>query len=226
MRAYLIGLMALAATAGAQDGSAAAPPAPKGPTRAEFRVGGFMVSGDRSFDVSNNVTTTTGLITGVDVLLRASGIGLSFRSLSGTFGSRQVISADARILLFPPAFTIQGGVGKRAISSDLGTNIRDIAILGVSSTVNIGGTGLRTHIGVTALASPDKDPAGGAGGAAEKASTGLEGEAAILYRLPRAPIFVSLGYRTEIFTSKSSSLTAPEEVRGIRLGGGIQFGGR
>lgn len=231
MRARILcgALLAVAANVPAQapttPAAAAAPRAPKGPTRAEFRVGGFMVSGERNYDFVSGVKTATGSIRGVEVLLRGSGAGIYVRSLSGTFGDQpKVISADARLLLFPPVFTVFGGVGKRALSSSLGTRVYDMAMGGVSSTVNIGGTGLRTHISAAVLVSPQKGTTGVA--ATKDPSKGIDAEAAVFYRLPGVPLFLTLGYRTEVFNAVSGPLKAPEEVRGLRVGGGIQFGGR
>jgi len=206
---------------------AAPPPAgAKGGTKAEFRIGGFMVSGERSYDFANRVQTATGSIRGIEVLLRGRVGGIFVRSLSGTFGKQpQVISLDARILLFPPVFTVFGGVGKRALSSSVGTPIYNVAMGGISSTVMIGGTGLRTHISGAYLIAPDPKAASGASNAVKNISKGMEGEASVFYRVPGVPLFLQVGYRTEIFTGKSAGGTAPEEVRGIRVGGGIQFGG-
>jgi hypothetical protein len=220
----------------------AATPAPVaksgGPNKAEFRVGGFMMKGERSYDFASNVKTATGEIRGVEVLMRGGGAGLYFRSLSGTFGTKgsttnalqpQIISADARILIFPPVFTLFGGVGKRALSSDLATKVYNVAMGGISSTVNIGGTGVRTHISGAYILAPDtkssKTSGAGATNPIKNTSTGMEGEAAIFWRLPGVPLFMTVGYRTEIFTGKTATSTSPEEVRGIRVGGGIQFGG-
>src|SRR5690349_18317023 len=81
-------------TAQAPTTAPAAPKPIKGPTKAEFRIGGFMVSGERNYDVSSSVTSTAGSIRGVEVLLRGSGAGIYVRSLSGTFGTQpKVISA-------------------------------------------------------------------------------------------------------------------------------------
>lgn len=220
----------VAATAAAQAPTpanpAAVPAAPKGPRRAEFRVGGFMLSGERSYDFADSVRKATGSTKGVEIVMRAPAIGLQIRSLSGTYGKQpQVISADARLLLFPPSFTIFGGVGKRALSSDLNTRVFNMVQVGVSSTVSIGGTGLRTHVSGAVLIGKDAESTATGAAALKETSKGMEGEAAIFYRLPRIPLFLTVGYRTEIFTGKSGSVEAPEEVRGLRIGGGIQFGG-
>lgn len=230
--AALLSGSALGAQVPAPTTPAPAQPAARmpGPRRSEFRVGGFMLNGERSYDFTDGgstldgVNSNTGTIRGVEVLLRAPAIGLYFRSLSGTFTDQpQVISADARLLLFPPVFTIFGGVGKRALSTELATPVYDVIVGGVSSTVNIGGTGLRTHISGAVLVAKGQPTA--TGGESPKGS-GLEGEAAIYYRIPAVPLYVMVGYRTEVFSTKTGTLETPEEVRGIRVGGGIQFGGR
>ena len=225
MRCVLIALaVAVATTAGAQaPAGPVAPAAPKAASsRGELRISGFMINGDRSFDFANSVTTETGSITGVDVLLRAKAIGIGFRSMSGEYGTQpHVTSADARVYLFPPVFSIMVGAGRRALWSDLNATSPsqfDIGIAGVSSTVAIGGSGLRTNV-AGAMYLPG-------GKSKDKIKSGMEGEASILYRFPVVPLFVQVGYRTELFTAKSGTRETPEEVRGIRIGGGLQLGGR
>ena len=227
-RIACVALLAFAASLGAQAPTTApAPKPPKGPSKAEFRIGGFMVQGERNSDFYNSVSSSPGSIKGVEVLLRSSGIGLYARSLSGEFDGPIVISADARVLLFPPVFTIFAGVGKRGISG-VKDKVFDFVIGGVSSTVNIGGSGLRTHISAGMMIGKDKQ----ASSANAPKGTGIEAEAAIFYRVPRVPLFFTVGYRTETFTSKTptvgpppGTIEAPEEVRGLRFGAGIQFGG-
>jgi hypothetical protein len=225
MRTLLIALVvSAAATAGAQvPAGPVAPAAPKAASsRGELRIGGFMINGDRSFDFANTLDTAKGSIKGVDVLLRAKAIGIGFRSLSGTYGKQpHVTSADARIYLFPPVFSVMVGAGRRALWSDLNATTPsqfDIGIVGVSSTMAIGGSGLRTNV-AGAVYLPG-------GQSKDKVKGGMEGEASILYRFPVVPLFVQLGYRTELFTAKAGTRETPEEVRGIRIGGGLQLGGR
>ena len=113
------------------------------------------------------------------------------------------------------------GAGRRALWSDLNATSPsqfDIGIVGVSSTMAIGGSGLRTNI-AGAFYAPG-------GQSKDKVKSGLEGEASILYHLPVVPLFLQVGYRTELFTTKSGTRETPEEVRGVRIGGGLQLGGR
>lgn len=225
MRPYLIALVLGATTAiGAQAPAAPIAPASAKPkmSSVELRVGGIMISGERSYEFLSNVESATGSIKGVDFLLRGKAAGISFRSLTGTFGTQpHVTSADARLLLFPQVFSIMVGAGRRALWSDFNATSPtqfDVGIAGVSSTVRIGGSGLRTNVSA-ALYLP-------AGQTKDKIKSGMEGEASVLYAIPKLPVFVQLGYRTELFTAKGPNSETPEEVRGIRIGGGLQLGGR
>ena len=240
MRALVVSvLLGAASVAGAQVPAAPAPsptqpaasPTPPKSGGGEFRVGGFMISGDRSYEFSGVVRNATGTMQGVDVVLRARGIGLQFKSITGTFESQpHVTSADARILLFPPVFTIMVGAGRRALWSDLNAESPtqfDIAMAGISSTASIGGSGLRTNFMATVYA-PVKPPSKGSATASQSATLdkGMEGEASIMWRIPKMPFYVQAGYRTEVFTAKTGARTTPEEVRGVKIGGGLLVGGR
>jgi hypothetical protein len=228
MRTMLIALgLGAATTLGAQV-PATQTPAPAAPAVAkqgsggELRVAAFVINGDRSFDFNNNVSNEVGSIQGIEVVLRGSGIGLSFRSMTGTFGTQpHVTSADARLLLFPRIFTLFVGASRRALWSDINAERPsqfDLGLAGISSTATIGGTGLRTNLTGTYYVPY--------GETKDKIKGGMEGEASIMYAVPKLPFFLQVGYRTELFTSKTATTETPEEVRGIRLGGGLQIGGR
>lgn len=236
MRSLVAGLLACASIAAAQApvGTPAAPTAPvvKSGSGGELRVGGFMVNSERSMEFNGTVTTKTAPLKGVDVVARAKFIGLQFKSLTSQFeGQPNITSADARLLLFPKQFSIMIGAGRRALWSDLNATSPtqfDMAMAGVSSTITIGGTGLRTNLSA-AVYVPAGPPAPGnatASAAAAQLDKGMEGEASILYSPPKVPLYIQVGYRTEVFTSKSGTRTTPEEVRGLKIGGGLQIGGR
>lgn len=185
----------------------------------EIRLGGFMVSGERNAAFNNSVSTATGSVKGVEALLRGSAAGIQVRSSESAFGNPpDVINADASIILGPPAFSVFLGAGKRAITSTLGTNVFTFARVGLQMTFAIGGTGLRAQLGGWGYAPGPDDK--------ERMDMGGEGEASILYSPPRVPVFFQVGYRNEVFKSKTSSSATPEEVRGLRVGAGIQFGGK
>jgi hypothetical protein len=188
----------------------------------ELRVGGYYMNGERNSFFNKATTTAPGNMQGVEVLMRASAIGLSVRSLSGTFtGSSNVVSADADLLVGPPVFSAIAGYSKRAVEGNLGNVVYTFFRAGASMTWLIGGTGLRSNIGGAYFI-----PAGSSGRGTADMDKGLEGEASLIYSFGFAPLYVQFGYRTETFTPKSTTSPAPEEVRGLRLGGGLQFGGK
>jgi hypothetical protein len=198
--------------------------APQGPSGFTFRVGGFTGTAERNYVFNQNVQAGSGSLKGVEVLLRNSGVGISARSMSGTFtntvgGAAQpdVIGADANLLLGPPAFTVSVGGAKRALSSTLGTRVYTFGRAGLQLSYLIGGSGVRAQVGAWGYVPMSSDSTMKIGG---------EGEGSIIYTPPRVPIYFQFGYRTEVFTSKTKTTQTPEEVRGLRIGGGIQFGGK
>lgn len=235
MRSLALVFLVSASLAGAQApvGTPSAPTAPviKKGGGGELRISGFMINSERSLEFNDDITTKTAQIKGIDVLLRTKAIGLQIKSLSGLYeGQPNVTSADARILLFPPVFTVMVGAGRRALWSDLNATSPtqfDIGIAGVSSTVTIGGTGLRTNLSAAMyIPVKPKATAGPQATGGTEMEKGMEGEASLIYRFPKVPFFAQVGYRTEIFTSKNGARTTPEEVRGVKIGGGLALGGR
>ena len=235
MRSIVIALLACASVAGAQAGTVpAAPTAPvvKSGAGGELRVGGFMVNSERSMEFNGTVTTKNAPLKGIDVLARARFIGIQFKSLTSEFeGQPNITSADVRLLLFPRVFTVMVGAGRRALWSALNESSPTqftIGMAGVSSTATIGGTGLRTNLSATMYIAGGPTSPGNASASASQAQLdkGMEGEASILYSPPKVPVYIQVGYRTEIFTAKSGTRTTPEEVRGLKIGGGLQLGGR
>jgi hypothetical protein len=215
-------------------------PAPKAPTTEAssssfvFRVGGFVVNGQRNYAFNNTQQSGTGSLKGVDVLLRGAGVGLAVRSLTGSFTTSSactasgcssasgtqpdVTSADASVLFGPPAFTVWIGGSKRALTdTSIGvTQVYTFARVGAQMSFVIGGSGLTGQVGAWGYAPSDP----------KIMKLGGEGEGSIIYSPPHIPFYLQLGYRTEVFTAKTLTTETPEEVRGLRLGGGIQFGGK
>jgi hypothetical protein len=220
-RHLLAALLAFPALAAAQTTvpDSTTPAGPPKAKRWEIRMGGFTVSGERNSSFNNNYKTTTGSVKGVEVLLRGSGAGIQVRSSESAFGNPpDVVSADASVLLGVPAFTIFVGGAKRALTSSLGTQVYTFGRVGLQMTYTIGSTGLRGQFGGWGyIPGPDDK---------DRMDISGEGEASILYSPQRLPLFVQLGYRNEFFKAKTTTTAAPEEIRGLRLGGGIQFGGK
>lgn len=212
-------IVALPLSLRAQTTAADSAAAPARAKRYEVRLGGFMISGERNSAFNNSVKTGTGSTKGVEVLLRASGVGIQARSSAGVFDAQpDVVNADVSVILGPPAFSVFLGGAKRALSSSLGTQIYTFGRVGAQMTFLVGGTGLRAQVGGWGYIPSPNDEA--------RMDISGEGEASILYSPQRLPIFVQIGYRNEVFKSKTMTTSAPEEVRGIRIGGGLQFGGK
>lgn len=215
-----------AQTAAQATGQGASVPSADGgdgsPSGGEFRVGGYYVNGQRNY-FFNKTQSATGSLTGFEMLLRGPGVGLAVRYYDGQFGTQpDLIAADANVLFGARVFSVEGGYAKRALSSPLGTTVYTFGRAGVHMEWVIGGTGLTSVLGGAYYL-----PAGSASGAGQgDIKSGMEGEASLIYNFPAVPLFVQLGYRTEVFTAKNASTQIPEEVRGLRLGGGIQFGGK
>lgn len=222
MRKLLFAAVCLAAlpmAATAQTTSADSTAAPPSAKKWELRLGGFMISGERHAAFNNAVRTTTGSVKGVEALLRGSGAGIQLRSSESAFGNPpDVINADASLVLGPPAFSVFVGGARRALTSSFGTQVYTFARVGLQMTFTVGGTGLRGQVGGWGYAPVPEDK--------ERMEIGGEGEASILYSPQRFPLFVQLGYRNEVFRAKTTTTVTPEEVRGLRLGAGIQFGGK
>jgi hypothetical protein len=218
----------LAAQVATQQGSPSPAPTNKdsgGPSSVIFRVGGFMINGQRNYAFNNSVQQGTGTVKGIEGLLQGDGIGLSVRSLTGSFtntngGAAQpdVISADANVLLGTPTFAVSLGASRRALSSTTtnATRIFTFGRVGCQMSFLIGGSRLRAQLCARGYVPASND----------SKKIGAEGEGSIIYAMPVLPVFLQVGYRTEVFTPKVGTLEAPEEVRGLRIGGGIQFGGK
>ena len=231
MRALVIAALLGASVAAAQTPAAPVAPVVKPKGGGELRVGGFMINSERSMEFNSAVTTKTAQMKGIDVLMRAKFIGLQVKSLTSEYeGQPNITSADARILLFPRVFSVMLGAGRRALWSTLNATSPtqfDLGIAGVSMTHTIGGTGLRTNFSAAMyLPVGQKPAAAGTSSSGAELDKGMEGEASVLYTPPKLPFFIQIGYRTEVFTAKNGTSTTPEEVRGLKIGGGLQIGGR
>jgi hypothetical protein len=225
----LIALLALAPSVAAAQ-TDRPPPDPNAPPGFEFRVGGILVSGQRhnTFGTSTG-NERTGSLKGFDGLLRGTGAGLQVRYLEGSFLGRtdSIISADVNLLLLPRQFSLVAGVSRRGLVNGLKVERLDFGRVGFSSSGWIGGSGLKTQVGgAYYLAFGDPKAVAGSTAAATTLEYGLEGEGSIIWSPPGVPIFVQLGYRAEVLNMKTGTTTHSELVRGIRLGGGLQFGGK
>ena len=189
----------------------------------EFRAGGVYQLGERNYLFSGALKSSVGTVTGAEVMTRWRYVGFTVRTFDAHFGDQpEVVTGDATLLLGPPGFSVLAGYGKRAISSALATQVYSYAKFGAQSVIAIGGTGVRATIGGAAY-SPlgvDKD----------RMTKGLEGETSVIYTPAGSKFYLMVGYRVELVTTRTSGASGAamlsEELRGMRAGIGLQFGGR
>ena len=103
-------LVALPGIALAQVDTAGKRPAGPGAKKWEIRLGGFMINGQRDAALNNNVTTSTGNLKGVEVLMRAAGAGIQLLA---------VIWALAQFpMIIPPGLPIDASAAPARVLSD------------------------------------------------------------------------------------------------------------
>ena len=189
----------------------------------ELRIGGIYAAADHNSFFAGTARAASGTVLGGEVHGRVGLFGLTVRNFDGKFGNQpEVVNADVSLLVGPPVFQVVGGLAERAIAGELATQVYRFARVGALSTIRIGGSPLRaTLAGVQYLP---------VGADKQRVQSGTEGETSVLYTPGGGNVYFQFSYRVELFTAKLSSGsmldTAPEELRELRLGVGLQFGGR
>lgn len=189
--------------------------------QAEVRITALSSPAVRNGVVGTTATQFTGTGGAVELLLRGGIVGLHVR----TFGADLdrglgVANGDVRIVLGPQAISVELGGTRRAVVGQLANSQTTFSRIGLRSTFAIGGSGLRGMIGAWGLN-------GSALPVGVREARGLEAETALLYQLPKLPVFVQLGYRAESYAvTLPLGRSAPEEVGLLTFGGGLSFGGR
>jgi hypothetical protein len=185
----------------------------------EARLGGTVTMGTRNAAFAGNVGSGTGTMKGFELTARMKFGGISARMFGGEFsgdsGTGSVANGDLRLVLGPPMFSAEVGMGRRGYTGGVGTISWSFLRIGARSTIPVGATDFYANIGFT-LYTGVKSEAGPEG-------NGKEAETALLYMPARMPIYVSLGYRIEQFTSVAANDDRPEEVGGIVLGLGVRL---
>lgn len=208
LRAIVVALLATPFAVGAQ---------------ARVRVGGVGVIATRNAAVGTTTGTASGMMGGVDILLRNRMMGLSVRTLDGNFdaggggaGSGQITNGDVRLLLGPALFSVEGGVGRRAFTDAVATRVFNYGAAGARIAIPLGGSGYEAHLGGSAYLG------GKLLNDSSNVLTGFAGQTGLYYSVPRLPLYVMAGYRFERVTVSGPSRVLPEEVSGILVGAGLQ----
>jgi hypothetical protein len=187
-----------------------------------FEVRGvvFGLLGKRDAETSpTTLGQSTGTLTGGELSLRGRSIGVLVRlvngdlsaSGSGGIGGR-LTTGEVRLQAGPRALAAEVGYGKRATGGTLGATVYSYLRAGVSSVLDIGGTGLTARISAAAYLKGQ-----------EASVSGHEVATALEYRLRRTPFVVTLGYRAEVFRATAGATERAEKVSGVVAGVGIRF---
>lgn len=187
----------------------------------EVRVTGLVSPAVRNSAVGTSTAELSGGGSTVEVLARARYVGVHVRVFGADLAQGIAFAnGDVRAVLGPQALSAELGITRRAVSGPLGTNQLSYIRVGGRSTLPLGSSGLRAMVGVWSLQ-------GSSLPARVRSSAGVEGETALLYQLPRLPVFAQLGYRRERFdVSLAPAGEAPEEAGVLNFGIGVSFGGR
>jgi len=185
----------------------------------EGRLGGIAALGKRNAAFAGNVSAGSGTMKGFELTARMKFGGISARMFGGDFtgdsGTGSVANGDLRLILGPPTISAEVGLGRRSYTGGVGTISWSFLRIGARSTLAVGATdfyasaAFALYTGVQSEAGPE--------------GNGKEAETALLYMPARMPIYVSLGYRIEQFTSVAASDDRPEEVSGVVLGLGVRL---
>ena len=192
--------------------------------QARVRLGGVGVLATRNAAVGTTAGSASGVLGGVELVLRNRLMGFAVRTLDGTFtadsgareGAGQITNGDIRLIAGPRIFSLEGGVGRRAFSDALATRVFNYASAGARLSLPLGGSGYEAQLGGSAYLG------GKLLNDSSNVLTGFQGQTALYYAVPKFPIYVMAGYRFERVTVSSPTRVLPEEISGIVLGMGLQ----
>ncbi|MES2304508.1 MAG: hypothetical protein V4558_03335 [Gemmatimonadota bacterium] len=200
--------------------------------KGEARIG-LVTSPARRTSVASGATAPpgSGTLSGAELYVRASNIGVYVRSISGEFDqSDQVVGKkyslqEARLLIGSTGLSMEGGVARRIATSDadpLATKKQMLYRAGARSQWGIGGSRLLVSLA-----------AGGRFANVKNGSTkalkflGFDAEGSLLGQAPKnLPLYAIVGWRYERFDDPWGTNLRVEEQAGPFFGVGIRFAGR
>ncbi len=187
----------------------------------EFRLGGVSQLSVRNALLASDASSSNGSTGGVDLGLRWKQFGFAVRAHGGTFDDSgpaggsigDLAFADAMLLMGPRVTALHLGYGLRGSSSVLGASSFSFARAGLTSAIEIGGTGISAVFSGGLLV-----PSFG-----ETEATGFELETSLIWAPRRFPVFAQFGYRHEQFNLVSGDFERPEETGSVVLSGGLRL---
>lgn len=196
----------------------------------EFQLGGIWLSAKENVKPGGSssaaISRGAGSLLGGDFLLRASGAGLAGRYVvgdldpsRGTFPAHRLHLADARLMIGPRSFALEGGANYRRLEISNPDSVRQWLSIraGARSAIAIGASGLHTVLAGAYVPYVVED--GGRSG-----GSGWEWEVGLSYSRRGIPLYVSLGYRYQTFQPETTKDAPQSELGGVYLAGGLHLG--
>lgn len=194
----------------------------------EVRFGGMAMRLHRA------VTGVSGPVARADVDLKgaefvakdAGGAGVQLRyAVADIAGSASSMAAgkleyvDGRLIIGSKSFAVTTGYRLRTFRYPAVDKRVGLAQAGAQAGYRFAGSGLELVASGTYYRTVKKDAKD------SLEVSGLEGETAIMYTAPRVPLYVSLGYRRELFDLKrGETFPRREELGGLIFAVGVQAG--
>ena len=143
-------------------------------------------------------------------------------SVSGAVTRHRLQIADARILLGPRLFTVEGGGMYRRLDVPSQNTKQEwfYGRAGARSTFSIGASGLSTMLAGAYY--PYIIETGGS--STKSGGKGWEWEAGVSYSRRGIPVYISAGYRYQTFQPKTTPNVPQMELGGVFLSGGLRLG--
>ena len=187
------------------------------------RVSTGAILAERNAALGSAISSGTGTLQSGDLSFEWKNLGVQVRLLSGQFGDQGTfVSGDATASVGVRLFAADVGYARRAVATDVGTQLYSFFRVGARTIIPIGSTRAKLTIGYWQYV--------GASGGNSQTAEGREGETQLAYDFSSLPISALIGYRAEIFQTtlgtSISKVTVPEEVRGLRVGLGLVWGRR
>lgn len=184
-----------------------------GPTLA---VGAFGLASRRSAAFDGSVGTANAFMTGVSLGASLRYVGVSARLFGGSYpgdsaAGGKLANGDLTISGGWPVFAGMLGYGRRGFTGAFGSISWSFWRAGVQSDLALGSSGLHAQLSLATYVG------------VSRGASGKEGETRLTWEPSGAPVFITLGYRIEQFTTVSGAGPVPDDVSGVLLGAGWRW---
>lgn len=191
----------------------------------ELLLGGITMPSKRNAAFLGSVGTASGSMSGGEFVIRGKPIGLAARYLTGDFAADSGTQAagkieliEARLVLGPRAFGLEGGGVRRTLTTSVGTATWYYVRAGIRSQIAIGASGFHATFAGAYYPFVKRDGVTKAGG------KGYEAETALMYARKGIPVYIQLGYRFQsLDPDNGSGSVEPDEISGVVISAGLRL---